>query len=183
MKFLRLVGLLVLSLGVGSGATAALRGTPFPPAVDQRFSDLEGEVDTIQESPVNNDYTEDGILLMRIARATYDVTVDGGTVGTHALGVTLPAASVITRSWMRFGPAFSDSGSGTVAIHCEDANNILSAADLTVHPTGGFLEGASTGATAAMKAGIAADCPIIATVATTAQLTGRVTVWIEYVGQ
>lgn len=153
---------------------AAIRGAPFMPEVDQRF-------DTLERLTSPQDYAVDGLLAKRVARATYEVAVDGGGVGTHAMGVTLPAKAIITRSFMQFGAAFSDNGSGTVAIHCEDANNILSAADLTVHPTAGLLDGVSTGASAAMRTNIAADCPIIATVATTAQLTGKITAWIEYV--
>ena len=123
----------------------------------------------------------DGLHLKRIARATYDVAVNLGTVAAHGLGVSLPANAIIVRSWFYVVTQFVDAGSGTVAISCEDANNIKTATDITGSAAGAIVEGESTGAASAFKASIAAACEITATVATAAQTAGKLIVFVEYV--
>jgi hypothetical protein len=123
----------------------------------------------------------DGLNAVRVARATYDVATDLGTVAAHPLGVTLPAKAVITRSYIYIVTQFVDAGAGTVALHCEDANNIKTATDITGSGDGSFIEGASDGAAANFKSGIAAACEITATVATAAQTAGKLVVFVEYI--
>lgn len=123
----------------------------------------------------------DGHMLERVARVTYDVAVHGGGLGDHGLGVYLPAKAVIIRSYFRITTQFSDSGSGTVALSCEDANNIKTATDITGNAAGTFVEGQSTGAASTFVGGIAAKCEITATVAGAAQDTGKLTAWVHYV--
>ena len=166
----------------------ALRGVPYEPQVDQRFSDAEvaataltARVAVVEALPANVAYTVEGISNRRIARVTYDVATDLGTVGAHALGVTLPAKSIITRSWFYTDTQFVDAGSGTVALHCEDANNIKTATDITGNAVGSIVEGESTGAASAFKASIGAACEITATVATASQTAGKLTLFVEYV--
>jgi hypothetical protein len=122
----------------------------------------------------------------RIARVVYDVTdldrngvSNGSSTAAHPLNVSLPAKAVIVRSWLQIVTAFTDVGSGTVAIHCEDANNIKTATDFT--SLSGLVEGESTGAMSAAKASIAAACEITATVATASQGLGRALIFVEYV--
>src|SRR5688572_10486484 len=76
----------------------------------------------------------DNHLLKRLARVTWDATVSSQgsssvNSGIHSLGITLPHKAIITRSFYQVHTAATVSGGGspTLAIHCEDANNILSA--------------------------------------------------------
>ena len=128
-----------------------------------------------------NDGTTEGIYAHKVARVVYDVATDLGTIAAHDLGVTLPAGAVITRSYFKIITQFVDAGSGTVAISCEDANNIKTATDITGSAANAFIEGASTGATSAFTRDIAADCNVTATVATAAQTAGKLILWIHYV--
>jgi hypothetical protein len=134
--------------------------TPFPPEVNDRFNALETE---------------------QMVEFEYDVATDGGTIAAHTLGEWLPANAVITRSFFYINTQFTDSGTGTVALSCEDANNIKTATDITGSAAGSIIEGESTGAVSAFTSGIAARCSITATVAGAAQTAGKLTGWVRYV--
>lgn len=125
----------------------------------------------------------DGNHLKRIARATLDCASSGCSVGAHTLGVSLPAKALITRSYINVVTQFSDTGTCTVAIHCEDANNIKTATDITATASGGFIEGASTGAASAFVGSISATCVITATVAdggSCVPVAGKANIFVEY---
>lgn len=123
-----------------------------------------------------------GLYARRIARFVYDTEAGApGEIGAHTLGVTLPANAVITRSYFKIITQFSDAGSGTVALSCEDADNIKTATDITGSSANAFVEGASTGAASAFVRGIASACVITATVAGSNQDTGKLVGWVEYV--
>lgn len=104
-------------------------------------------------------------------------TVDSGV---HGLGVYLPAGAVIVRSYLYVNTQLVDDGSGTLAFHCEDANNIKTATDMTGTASAGWIEGASTGATSAFVGSIAASCEIKATVATASISAGKMTGFVHY---
>lgn len=178
---------------------ARIAGTPFKPEVDKRFHQLEattgdftfsladpntnaigaGKVTEAQQKVIS----ADGLHSHRIARATWDFATDGGAISAipNAAGVTLPAKALITRSWIYVTTQIVDAGSGTMAISCEDANNIKTATDLTGTAAGGFIEGASTGAISAAVGSIAAACVITFTIAGAAATAGKITVFVEYV--
>lgn len=140
--------------------------SPFPPWL-QKYID----------QPVN----KNGKNLQRVARAVYDVSLHGGSIAAHGLGVSLPKKAIILRDWFVVDTQFTDGGTGTVALSCEDANNIKTATDITGSSAGAFVEGASTGAASAFVDSIAEGCEITATVAGAAQSTGKLTVFVEYV--
>jgi len=126
----------------------------------------------------------DGSMQKRIARATYDVAVDGGAAAAYGLGITIPANAIMVRSWFYTVTQFVDAGSGTVALSCETANNIFSAADITGNADGVLVDGVQqafatfdgTGA-----AGILGSaCELTATVATAAQTAGKLILFVEY---
>jgi hypothetical protein len=125
----------------------------------------------------------DGLHAKRYARATLNCAASGCSVGAHSLGVSLPANALITRSYIYVVTQLSDTGTCTVAISCEDANNIKTATDITGTAAGGFIEGASTGAASAFVGGIAATCAITATIAdggSCVPVAGKAIVFVEY---
>lgn len=124
---------------------------------------------------------KEGKIVERVARVIYDVATDLGTAGAHTLGVKLPANTLITRSYLYIVTQFVDAGAGTVALHCEDANNIKTATDITGTAAGGLIEGASTGSAATMVGAITAECEVTATVATADQTAGKLVAYIHYV--
>lgn len=72
--------------------------------------------------------TGDGLQFARVAVATYDFAVDGGTIAAHGLGVTIPDNAVIYGGWVdKITTATSASDAGTMAISVEGANDIVTA--------------------------------------------------------
>lgn len=124
-----------------------------------------------------------GLSAKRIAKAVLNCAASGCSVGAHTLGVTLPAGSLITRSYIYVKTQFVDTGTCTVAVSCEDANNIKTATDITGTAAGGFIEGQSTGAASAFVGAIAASCLITATVAdggSCVPSAGYADIYVEY---
>jgi len=200
---------------------SSLRGVPFMPEEDARFSAIEtlsdgdglevpsGEIivgdasgngnavamsgdatmantgaltlaaGSVEESMVVVP-TADGKNVMRVVRANLDCGVSSCVAGTVSMVETLPANAVIYQSWWFTETQFVDGGSGTVAFHCEDANNIFTAADITGNADGSIVAGNATGVIATMTAGIAAGCTITATIAVAEQTAGVLTLWVMY---
>lgn len=161
---MRILAGIVLSLFVVSNV--AFAATPFPLKVEQRFQTLEN-------------IGTNGNPALRVARFTYDVAIHGGTVGTRGLGVFLPANALIVQSFFYTTTQFAGA-TGTVALFCEDNNNIKTATDLTGITAGTITAGQSTGSAASMVAAIAARCEISATVATATQTAGKLVGFVEY---
>jgi hypothetical protein len=179
---------LVLSLLV---AQAFAQDTaPFQPEVYQRFTTNESTASTMRTdldasrigtSASAAAYAADGLGQKRVARATYNVATNLGTIGSHLLGVSLPAKAMITQAYFYVVTQFVDAGAGTVALTCEDAGNIFAAQDVTGIAAGGKATGTPTGSAANMVAAIGAACELTATVATAAQTAGKMIIFVEYV--
>src|SRR4051812_35667984 len=73
--------------------------------------------------------TGNGNGLMRVARATYDFAVDGGAIGPHTLGVTLPVGAIVTGGFIDVITTCVTAGAdaGTMAISLQAANDIVTA--------------------------------------------------------
>lgn len=163
------VGFIALTMAV---VAVAQDSTPYPPAIKQKFDYYEAQ-------PAFAPITTDGTVMARWARVTYDVATDGGT-GAIGLGVYLPAKSLIKRTIYRVQQQFTDSGAGTVAVSCEDAGNIIAAADITGLAAGTIGAGVATGSAATMIDDIAAECQITATVTGATQTAGKLNIFVEY---
>lgn len=122
----------------------------------------------------------DGLHAKRVARATLDCGVSSCTVGALGLGVTLPANALLQRSFFYTVTQFVDGGAGTVALSCEDANNIFSAADITAITGGTVTDGVQDGTAATITGSIAAACEITATIAVAEQTSGKLILFVEY---
>lgn len=171
MKKYLVIGVVFLLTAIA--VLTAKGGSPFPPWVNQLTADYLplGQGD------------QEGHFVPHRARFIYDVSTDGGSVAAHSLGVYLPGSAVLLRSYLQILTPFTSgaSGGGTVALSCEDANNIKTATDLTGSAASAFIEGQSTGTAATFVRSIAAPCEITATVASTAQTAGKLVGWIDYV--
>lgn len=151
--------LLLFIVTLAIGATTFAAQSPYMPEEETRFNALETK---------------------RVARAVYDINTNGGSIAPHGLGVVLPANALVTQVYFQIITQFVDGGVGTVALHCEDANNLYTATDITGFAIGTTTSGAATGAAANMVKSIAAQCEITATVAGAAQTAGRLIVFVEY---
>jgi hypothetical protein len=123
---------------------------------------------------------DEGLNIGRLAIFDYDFAVDGGAVSTIASGVSLPAKAVIEKCWFRIETQIVDAGAGTLAVQCEDANNILSAADQSGVAAGAFLASAITGTAATMVDDIAASCDISFVIGGAAISAGKLRGYCRY---
>lgn len=141
----------VLAIAAIVSATAVAQDSvPFGP-------ELRSELNKISRD------SSDGEKVLKVARATYDVAVNGGATGTaYNLGVYLPKNAVLVQSWFHVVTQFA--GTGTVALSCEDANNIYTAAQLSGSAAGDIVKGRQTGGTDSMTVGISDKCALTATV-------------------
>lgn len=156
--------------------TLAYSASPFPPW----FTQFIGTVTSLGSASSN----QKGIFPLHVARFVYDVAVDTGTAATHGLGTFLPARAVIVRSAFKVITQFTNSGSATVALTCEDAGNIYAASDISAAAANAFVEGATTGAATTWKRDIAARCEIGAVIGGAGGATvtvGKLVGWVEYV--
>lgn len=125
--------------------------------------------------------TADGLHLKRVARATLDCGASSCVAGDVALGVSLPAKSLVTQVYMQTVTQFVDGGAGTVALKCEDAANLFAAADITGIAVDATTSGIPIGTAGTMVSAIAATCVITATIAVAEQTAGVWNIFVEYV--
>lgn len=157
-------------------------------ALDASWSPFREKVAQRVEALESGTVSGEGISPLRVARALYNVSVDGGNSGvTYPLGVYLPAKSVLMKAFYRVDTMFAQSGTvqntGTIAIACEDSGNILTATSALSGMTAGNMRMANvSGSTPeAYVSGIANTCNIAVTVARANYTAGKLTLWIEYV--
>jgi len=161
------------------------------PEVQAKFDALDASVaSNLSTSGTNsasittlNSYmtqTADGLLARRVARATWDFSTDGGAAAAYDLGVNLPANSIINHAYIYVAEQVVDGGAGTGALHCEDANNLYSAADVSGSAAGSFIDGIPDNTAANMVAGIASECALTWTIAGSAATAGKLLFFVEY---
>lgn len=184
-----------IALVLASPGYSALRGTPFIPEVDQRFSDIEGGAldvgaissadiadGTITATDVASSTGASSFYVKKYLQAVYDFGVSGGAAQAHVIYPSaLPAGAIVTRSMLHINTKLDSSGASTFAVSCETANNIFTATDITFAAAGTNLEGAyfSAGASTVYKT-ITNACNLVATIGTNALTAGKVTIFIEY---
>jgi len=125
----------------------------------------------------------DGLLVHRVARATYDVTGgDSGAIGAHGLGVSLPDNAVVVRSSLEVITPF-DSGTNnetvSLGITSDGAVGILGLTDLG--STGFQATIQDDGLAASYSTKTTAARELIATVAGEAATAGKLVLWVEYI--
>lgn len=157
-------------LDVETGGSLKLNGT----AITSTAAELNA-VDA-------GNYSTNGILLKRVARATLDCGTASCTSGaTVDLSVDLPANTLIVENWSYVETQFVGSSS-TVALECEDSENLYSATDITGFSSGSIVSGAVTGLGAGtMLAAIAASCDVSAVIGGADVTDGVLNHFIEYV--
>lgn len=112
---------------------AARVGTPFHPAVDERFDELE------------NDNLPNPAIAKKYAKFVYEPAVHGGaSASTNALGVFLPAGALITGIYVYINTVFNGEGGGakggSVAIQCSGTRDLMEYQDLeTNFPVTSYL--------------------------------------------
>lgn len=128
--------------------------------------------------------TDNVLNVARVARLVWDPsgTASQGTVGSHASGVTIPANAIIRQVWFYTKTSLVSTGNnGTLAVQCNSANDIFSAADIdaTSGVAGQIGAGVETGAAAAMLK-VSTACNVAFVVAVNAFTAGKMDWFIEY---
>jgi hypothetical protein len=157
------------------------------PEINTKFDSVDANIATnVTNIAANTALTagttspsSDGNNASRVARATWDFAVDGGS-GAIDLGVDIPANALINLAYFYTVTQVTDSGSGTGALHCEDANNLFSAADVTGNGDGTVVLGIPQNTSATMVKAIAADCDLTWTIATAAATAGKLIFFVHY---
>lgn len=149
MKYVLLLALLIPAI-----SQAARLGSPFPPAVDKRFDELE------------NDLEDNDATARKYAKATYEPAVDGGNSNSeNSLGIQLPAGAIVTRAIFYVNTAIEGEGGGikggSLAIQCAGDKDILAYIDPEQMPAGSFLHGEAAGANFAATTLISQAAPRI----------------------
>jgi hypothetical protein len=132
-------------------------------------------------------YTADGLHAKRIARATYDFSVDGGVVGDIALGVTLPDNSVIVRSWYTVLTTFTsanDSATVAISIPTDDVAGIVAATAISAGGNvwdAGHHEAIQVGTAATFSEQTTAARELTLTVGVQDLTAGKLILFCEYV--
>lgn len=130
-------------------------------------------------------YGVDGLHTKRIARATYDFAVDGGTVGDIGLGVTLPDNAIITRSWYSVlaGLTSADSTAEvSLSIPTDDVAGIAAATAIsTTNWDAGNHEGIQDGAAANFSVQTTAARELTLTIGVQALTAGKLILFCDYV--
>lgn len=72
-------------------------------------------------------------LAKKYARVIYDVSLNGGGSVSHDLDAQLPAGAVITDLWVYINEAFTDSGTGSIALQCAGTRDLMDWQDITLY--------------------------------------------------
>lgn len=128
-----------------------------------------------------------GLGVLRVARFEFDCAVAGNLpIGAHGTGVTLPIHSIVVGGFIDVNTKFDSDATdaGTIAIHVQAANDIISAAAVSGAPfsTAGrkaIVPKANTPESTSVKCTAARE--ITVTVAEEPLLTGKLTGYLYYV--
>lgn len=114
----------------------------------------------------------------------YEFTYSSQTApGTFNTNNSIPGNAIITSAWANIITQFADDGSGTIAIYCEDSNNILSPTDLTGYTAGQMFDlNIPSNATAgSFVTNISSVCSPQIVVGGANLTNGKMTIHLEYV--
>lgn len=131
--------------------------------------------------------TADGLNAARIARATYDFSVDGGAVGQIGLGVSLPDNAIVTRAWYQVVDGLTSADStATVSLDLptDDEAGLLAAIAINDGSSpwaAGNFECIQTGTVANFSEQCTAARELSMTIAVQDLTAGKFIVFAEYV--
>jgi hypothetical protein len=166
MKKLILAAVIAVISTIAVYSVAELKGSPFGPATDGRFDDLEtdGEGDRVAS---------------KVCVAKYDFAVDAGAIGSINIGCKVPDNAIVTNVWYDILTAFvSTSGGGTVALGSEASGDLLAAVDADT--LSGQGEGIPDWATEGDYVKTTAQKNISLAIASEAMTAGKAIFYINY---
>lgn len=136
-------------------------------------------------------YTADALHANRIARATFDFAVDGGSHNTdYDMGVDLPDNAVVTRAWYDVITTFQSGGSDAavlgIGILSDDAQGLVAFASISSGTPwdAGFHEAIQSGAASNFSTKTTDARAVTFSISSTAAgdiTAGKLVVFMEYV--
>ena len=130
----------------------------------------------------------DGLHPHRVARATYDFTEYGGTIGDKGLGVMLPDNAIVTRAWYEVLTTCTsegaDAGTGALSIPVDDVAGLLAAiaiSDVSNPWDAGHHECIQTGTAANFSEKCTTGRELTFTIAVQNFTAGKFILWVEYI--
>ena len=128
-----------------------------------------------------------GLGNLRVARFEFDCAVVGNrTIAAHGTGVTIPIHGIVVGGFVDVNTLFTSdaTNAGTIAIHVQAANDVISAAAVSGAPYSSIgrkaiTPKANTPESTSLKATAARE--ITCTVAVEPLLTGKLTGYLYYV--
>lgn len=147
---------------------------------------------SIEPSKIVDTFTglEDGLGVLRVARATFDPSANTGerTVAAHGLGVTIPDNAIIVGGFVQVNTTFQSTAGGTdkatIALHAQSADDLVAAVAIeTGTPWDAGLHALIPKANTPESTGIALTeaRELTATVAVAALTAGKLTLFVYYV--
>jgi hypothetical protein len=175
MKKLMLIALMALnSFGAISSGKRYLLNKNMGPIGSQT------QLGTLIDEGGERSLSKDGISPHKVAQATYDYSVYGGSVGDIALtGVSIPDKAIITRSYIHIYQPLTPANA-TVAVRVQSAGDILATTN-TSSMQGTFLDGVSTGASTVFKRISGGPLGVKVLIGQNNLTAGKFKVFLEYV--
>lgn len=170
----------------GSGAGCPIirnfdkNGTPLNTILDT----MQTAIETAQAAAIGS--AADGLMAVKVARATYDFAVDGGAISSIGLGVTLPDNAIVTRTYIQVITTLeSSTDAATIAltIPTDDVAGLRAATAINSGTSwdAGFKDGVQDGVIANFSEQCTAEREITATIAVEAVTAGKFIVFCEYI--
>lgn len=72
-------------------------------------------------------------LSKKYARVIYDVSLNGGGSTSHSLSAQMPAGAIVTDLYVYINQAFTDSGTGSLALECAGTRDLMAYRDITAN--------------------------------------------------
>lgn len=152
---------------------------------DNNGTSLNTILDTMQ-TEIEEGAIVDGLMAVKVARATYDFDVDGGEIGSIGLGVSLPDNAIVTRTYIQVITTLTSStDAATIAltIPTDDVAGLVAAVAIgTGTPwDAGFQDGIQDGVIANFSEQCTAERELTATIAVEAVTAGKFILFCEYI--
>ena len=139
------------------------------------------QLGTLVEEGGEKGLAKDGVSPVKIAIATYDYSVYGGTIGDIALtGVSLPDKAIITRSYIHIYEPLAPLNAN-VALRVVSSGDVLAATNASTLFATSFQDGVSAGTSTVFKRVTNGPLGVKLTVANNALTAGKFKVFLEYV--
>lgn len=145
-----------------AGAFKSFGATPFPPAVEERFQDVEH-----------------GSLRLKKFRYSFDDNTQASGASITLAGQFDPE-SILIRSYVYTNDGLESTSANTIRISCETAGDVLAATNPASFTEFGIINGAITSITSPVRSSDGCQLTMLIGSGTTGVTEGIITLIVEY---